>query len=155
MIRKDFGAEVAANIARLSLMPLERAGGQMQFVRNPLPKAGYGELQALLAWIEGNLNQDLSIKHLAARAAMSPRTLNRRFIDRLGTTPSNWILQHRTRCAQLLLETSDYSIERVAIEAGFGSTANFRDQFRKIVGTSPSEYRRSFGVAHISRNAVQ
>jgi transcriptional regulator GlxA family with amidase domain len=43
-----------------------------------------------------------------------------------------------------VLETSAFSIERITTTVGFGSTAAFRDRFRRVVGTSPQAYRRSF-----------
>ncbi|GAB3518805.1 AraC family transcriptional regulator [Photobacterium alginatilyticum] len=145
MIRNDFGAQVAADAARISVMPLERAGGQKQFIKHPQSTDNGSSLQPLLSWVENNLSDELNISQLAKQAAMSPRTLNRRFVEQLGIPPSAWILNCRARYAQQLLETTSYTMEQVATKTGFGSTANLRKQFRRVVGTSPSAYRKSFG----------
>lgn len=151
MVRCDYGAAVAAHVARASVMPLERAGGQAQFIQHKPPTDDAGSLQSLLLWIEDNLCQDLQVSTLAGRAAMSVRTLHRRFIEQTGSTPTNWVLQSRIRRAQQLLETTRLSVEHVSIEAGFGSTATFRDRFHKTVGTSPYAYRRAFRVTEKRR----
>jgi transcriptional regulator GlxA family with amidase domain len=109
----------------------------------PVPEGT--SMTELLAWLEANLRRDLSIAAIARRAGMSPRTLSRRFPEQVGMTPAHWIATARVREAQRLLETTDASIERVASQVGLRSTAVMREHFRKIVGTSPQEYRRSFG----------
>ncbi len=55
MIRRDYGSAVAADVARLSVMPLEREGGQAQFiVHDHVPTPQGSELEALLAWLREN-----------------------------------------------------------------------------------------------------
>lgn len=145
MIRRDFGARVAARTARAAVVPLERAGGQAQFIQDdPPPAAG---LAPLLDWMRTNLDQRLEVERLAARAGMSPRTFARRFRAETGTTPLQWLLTARIRRAQLLLETTGRSIERVATEAGFDSAVTFRQRFRQVAGVTPSDWRRSFGTS--------
>ena len=104
-------------------------------------------MNPLLTWIEQNLPRELPLPVIARRAAMSTRTLSRRFREHVGATPAAWIAQARVRRAQRLLETTDLAIERVAAEAGFGSAAVMREHFSGIVGTSPSAYRRAFSRA--------
>jgi len=144
LVRRDLGAEAASAVARLAVMPAERSGGQAQFIRHDPPPDASGSMGPLLAWIEHNLARDLPLPVIARRAAMSPRTLSRRFRDQVGATPAAWIAQVRVRRAQQLLETTDLSIERVASEAGFGSATVLRAHFSDVVGTSPLAYRRAF-----------
>jgi len=147
LVRRDLGAEVAAEVARAAVMPLERAGGQAQFIVHEPPPSDGASLGPLLAWLEQNLRRDLGLPLIARRAAMSTRTLSRRFREQVGTTPALWVTRARVRRAQRLLETTDLSIERVAGEVGFGSSAVLRERFGHIAGTSPRAYRRAFRVA--------
>ena len=148
MIRRDLGAEIAACTARLVVMPLERAGGQAQFIVHHPPAAEDNtEMGPLLFWIEKNLHKDLSLPAIACQAAMSTRTLSRRFLERVGTTPAQWVALARVRRAQQLLETTGLSVEEIAAHSGFGSASVLRDHFTGIVRTSPLAYRRSFGSA--------
>lgn len=146
MIRKDYGSAVAAHSARLSVMPLEREGGQAQFIvhdhHTPAPQGG--TLEPLLTWLQDNLNRDLTLADIAAEAGLSTRTLIRRFRDQTGVTPLQWLHRARIRRAQFLLETTQHSVERIAAQVGFGSATAFRDRFKRTTGTSPHAYRRTF-----------
>lgn len=144
MVRLDHGSAVAADTARLSVMPLERSGGQAQFIVHEPPVPNGSTLQPLLAWLEDNLAEPLDIAAIAARGALSPRTLNRRFQEQIGTTPLQWLHHARLRRAQHLLETTDHGIERIAHQVGFAATTTFRERFRDLVGTSPNRYRAQF-----------
>ncbi|WP_072816332.1 GlxA family transcriptional regulator [Rhodococcus zopfii] len=145
MIRRDYGSAVAADAARLSVMPLEREGGQAQFIvydHTPTPQGS--ELEELLTWLRDNLTRDLTLTDIAARAGTSTRTLIRRFRDQTGTTPLQWLHRARIRQAQHLLETTDHSVERIGNRVGFSSSTTFRDRFKLITGVSPQTYRRTF-----------
>jgi len=144
MVRRDLGADIAASVARLAVMPLERAGGQAQFIEHLPPSEAVGSMTPLLLWMEQNLARDLPLPVIAARAAMSTRTLSRRFRVQVGTTPAAWLAHARVRSAQRLLERTDLNIEQVSEAAGFGSAAVMREHFGTVVGTSPLLYRRAF-----------
>ncbi|MFI1104120.1 GlxA family transcriptional regulator [Streptomyces melanogenes] len=145
MIRRDLGSAVAADAARLSVMPLEREGGQAQFIVPEHPPAPRGStMEPLLLWMEENAGADLTLDDLAARAGMSARTLHRRFREQTGTSPLQWLHRARIRRAQHLLETTAHPVDHIASQVGFGSPTAFRDRFKRLVGTSPHAYRRSF-----------
>lgn len=144
LIQRDFGAAVAAQSARKSVMPLARSGGQAQFIQQEPQLRDYGSLKSLLVWVENNLSDRLEVPVLAERSALSVRTLHRKFVEQTGMTPNAWILQARVRAAQQLLETSRLSIEQISRQTGFGSYPNFRARFKTLVGTNPSSYRRAF-----------
>ncbi|MBP2478729.1 transcriptional regulator GlxA family with amidase domain [Crossiella equi] len=145
LVRRDYGSAVAADAARLSVMPLEREGGQAQFIVHDLPPTPQGSLlEPLLHWLEDNAAQDLTLADIAAKAGMSTRTLNRRFRDQIGTTPLQWLLRARIRQAQYLLEATNRSVDLVAAQVGFGSPTAFRDRFKRVVGTTPNAYRTAF-----------
>lgn len=94
--------------------------------------------------MEENTHRRLTLDEIATRAPMSTRTLNRRYREQTGTTPLRWLHRSRIRRAQYLLETTGHSVERIAIQVGFGSPTTFRDRFKRLVGTSPQAYRRAF-----------
>ena len=144
MVRRDLGADAAASVARLAVMPLERAGGQAQFIEHAPPSDAPGAMRPLLTWLEQNLSHELPLPVIARRAAMSTRTLSRRFREQVGATPAAWLAHARVRCAQRLLETTDLPIEQVSAAAGFGSAAVLREHFGTVVGTNPVAYRRAF-----------
>lgn len=143
LVRRDYGAAAAAAAAREAVMPLERSGGQAQFIVHPEPSSSLA-LQPVLKWMESQLHGALTLEAIAAHAALSKRTLSRRFLQQTGTSPLQWLLGARVRRAQALLETSALSVQQVGDATGFGSSAAFRACFTRQVGTSPQDYRRSF-----------
>lgn len=152
MVRRDLGSAVAADAARLSVVPLEREGGQAQFIVHTRPPVPQGSLlEPVLAWIEDNLGGDLTLAAMAARSGLSERTFSRRFREQTGSTPLQWLLRARVRRAQFLLETTDHGVERIAAQAGFGSPTAFRERFKRVVGVTPQSYRASFRGAPAAR----
>ena len=148
LIYKDFGPVVAAQSAKRTVLPLARPGGQAQFIEQQVGQRDYGSLQELLIWIENNLSKNLEVQALADRAAMSVRTLNRRFLAQTGLPPNTWVIRCRVRAAQQLLESTRLSLALIADRTGFGSVANFRARFKEIVGANPSDYRQAFSSQH-------
>lgn len=144
MVRCDHGASIAARVARAAVMPLERSGGQAQFIEYKLPEVNES-MGPLLLWMERNLKQDLALSTIARHARMSKRTLWRRFREQVGLTPAQWLARERIRRAQHLLETTRLPIERIATEAGFRSASVLREHFGSSIGISPTSYRQSFG----------
>ncbi len=145
LLRRDHGHAVVAHAARLAVAPLDREGGQAQFIRHEAPGSA-ASLAPLLDWMRENAHRPLTVDALARQAAASPRTFARRFREQTGTTPLQWLITARVRRAQELLETTPLSLEEVASAAGFDGAAALRDRFRRTVGVSPRAYRRSLGV---------
>ena len=143
IVRKDFGAEVANDVARRLVTPAHREGGQAQFIPRPVWPEG-GPLVELRAWIRDHLDQDLTIADLSAKARMSRRTFIRRFEEAAGTSPGEWVAQERMAQACTLLEATGMSVEEVATAVGFGSADTLRHHFRVRFDTSPARYRMGF-----------
>lgn len=147
LVRLDHGAALAAEGARISVMPLERHGRTAQRVV-PAPPAPEGpSLEPVLRWMEGALREELTLARIARRAGLSVRTLSRRFRAQTGSTPHAWLAIARVRRAQLLLETTERSIEWIASEVGLASASSLREHFVRHVGTSPQRYRRARATA--------
>src|SRR5262245_53610347 len=83
-------AAVAASTARRVVVPAIRDGGQAQFIVHELPDDAAPVLQPTLTWMSEHLNEQLTLEQIARHAAMSIRTLNRRFREHVGTTPLQW-----------------------------------------------------------------
>jgi len=145
VVQRDYGTEVATKVARDLVIPLHRAGGQAQYIETPVPESSSGDLFAdTISWLQANLDQEVTVADLAARAAMSPRTFARRFPASTGTTPLTWIVKERVRLAQRLLETTDLPVDVIAGKSGFGTADNLRKHFGRILRTTPQSYRRTF-----------
>lgn len=147
LIRQRLGADVANRTAKMLVTPPHRQGGQAQYVEHPVPQlSSEAHLSDVMVWARANLSNDLSLDVLADMAKMSRRTFTRRFREATGSTVTKWVNAQRVARAQELLETTDLPVECIAGEAGFGTPLSFRQQFSIQLGTSPSEYRRTFSA---------
>jgi len=145
LIGREHGQAIAAQSARLAVAPLYRDGGQAQFIHQYVPTSE-SSLTPLFEWMLENLEKPLDVPALAMRARMSPRSFARRFREQTGTTPLQWLLKLRIRRAQELLEISSASVDQIAAASGFDSPVTFRARFQRLIGLTPSAYRRSFSV---------
>jgi transcriptional regulator GlxA family with amidase domain len=150
VIRRDHGSEVASRVARRSVVAPWREGGQSQFVERPVPEPGDSGTAATRAWALQRLGVPLTLADLAGHAQMSVRTFTRRFREETGMSATQWLVQQRVALARQLLEGTDTPVERVAVEAGFGTTASMRQHLHAAIGVAPLAYRRSYRgpVAH-------
>lgn len=148
VVRRDFGAEAANSVARRLVVPPHREGGQAQFIIRPVPEEREGRrLGPLIGWIEANLEREVTLSEMAARAGMSIRTFQRRFFDLTGMSPGEFLLTRRLQHACDLLERRvGLSLDDIARASGFGTPATLRHHFRARLATSPTAYRQRFGA---------
>ncbi|MFD4011762.1 GlxA family transcriptional regulator [Streptomyces albidoflavus] len=145
LVRRDHGAEVANAVSRRLVFAAHREGGQRQFVERPMPDLPDESLAPVLAWAQERLDAPLTVAGLAARAAVSPATLHRRFQAQLGTTPLTWLTRERLALACRLIERGESRFEVVARRSGIGTAAHLRTLMRRETGITPSAYRSRFG----------
>ncbi|MBB2924793.1 GlxA family transcriptional regulator [Cellulomonas cellasea] len=146
LVRTDHGALVASAVARALVLAPHRSGSQAQFIEAPVPAApGDDPLGAAMSWALARLgNGDVDLDAWARAATMSRRTFTRRFRERTGTSPQQWLLDQRLDRARVLLEATDDTVERVAERCGFGGGASLRQHFRARFGVSPRGHRAAF-----------
>jgi AraC family transcriptional regulator, transcriptional activator FtrA len=147
LVRRDYGAEIANQVARRLVVAPHREGGQSQYVPLSVPAPTGGGLAGVLEWAQGRLADRLSVAAMARRARMSPRTFARRFRETTGTTPHRWLTHQRLLEAQRRLETSRGSVDEIAEEVGLQTAETLRFHFRRRLGTTPTAYRRRFSKA--------
>jgi AraC-like DNA-binding protein len=93
--------------------------------------------------MHSQLDQDLSLRDLAAASYLSPFHFARLFKKITGVTPHSYLAAIRTRKAQLLLAEPDLSINAIAARVGYLSSSHFTKAFRAATGTTPREFRKA------------
>jgi transcriptional regulator GlxA family with amidase domain len=144
IVRADLGVAASHHAARRLVAAPYRSGGQAQYVPRSVPEPLGERFAATREWALHRLHERLTLEELARHAGVSERTLSRRFVEDTGCTPMQWVLRARIDVARELLERSQRSVEQIASDVGLGTGANLRLHFQRILGTTPSEYRRTF-----------
>lgn len=147
IVRKDFGAKAANEIARRMVMAPHRDGGQAQFIDRPVPAHANDRLGSLLEAVRRRPADRWTIGRMARRVAMSRRTFIRRFEESTGMSPGEWVIAARLEAARFLLESSGAGLDEVSASSGFGNAAALRHHFRRRLGLTPTGYRARFGEA--------
>lgn len=146
IVRKDFGARAANEIARRMVMAPHREGGQAQFIDRPIPTRSNHSLAPLLEMIRRRPAERWTIGRMARRVAMSRRTFIRRFQESTGMSPGEWLIATRLEAARFLLESSPAGMDDVSQSCGFGNPAALRHHFRRRLGLTPTAYRARFSA---------
>ena len=119
-------AAAAARAARVRVAPLQRSLARR-----------------IEAYIDANLDADVSLQALAGLAHMSVDHFVRAFCGATGKTPHRFVLDQRLARAASMLRAEGASIADIARACGFRSAAHFSVKFHARLGVTPSQYRRS------------
>ncbi|MEU5954980.1 helix-turn-helix domain-containing protein [Streptomyces sp. NPDC047525] len=144
VVRGDHGAAVANEVARRTVVPPHRDGGQAQYIQRPVPELQLATTTSARAWALGHLHEPIQLRDMADQESMSVRTFTRRFREEAGVSPGQWLAQQRVERARHLLESSDLSVDQVARDAGFGTAQSMRAHLQAALGVTPTAYRRTF-----------
>ncbi|MGV9382197.1 GlxA family transcriptional regulator [Nonomuraea sp. NPDC003707] len=144
IVRRDFGAAVAAEVGRRMVIAPHREGDQAQYVAPAPAVTGDRGLAPVLQWALERLETPLTVPRLAEYASMSTRTFVRRFRQEVGLPPMRWLNQQRLIRARELLETTHLPVDVVAERCGLGTGTGLRQHFTRYLGTTPSAYRRTY-----------
>ncbi|MBH0237906.1 helix-turn-helix domain-containing protein [Methylobrevis albus] len=98
-------------------------------------------LRRVFDLIEDRLSEPLSLEDLAGAACLSPFHFSRLFQKTTGRPPHRYLMERRIAAARTFLAETRRPLAEVALDAGFGSQANFTRTFRKASGLTPGEYR--------------
>src|SRR5580698_7634668 len=113
------------------------------------------QVQPVLAFASGHLDEDLSLEALAGQAGLSAFHLHRMFSAAAGETPKQFTLRLRLGRAAAMLLTTEDSVLDIALGCGFQSHEAFCRAFRKRFQMTPSDYRtRGFANASDAPHAA-
>ncbi|MFO0563663.1 MAG: DJ-1/PfpI family protein [Polyangiales bacterium] len=147
MLERDHGRKLVDEVSARLVLYARRPGFQSQWSAALVAQRGSSDpLGRTLAWARSHLDAELSVESLAKRAGMSVRTLHRRCLESMKTTPAKLVAQLRVERAKTLLSTTAMSTKEVAAHCGLRDGAQLARLCRRALGVAPLEFRARFGA---------
>lgn len=144
MIEEDHGKSLALTVARVMVLPHMRPGDQPQVSAELRAQTAVSpRVQKAAEWILASLDRRPTVAAVASRFAMSERNFSRSFTREIGMSPQRFIVAARIEAARRWLTGSTLPIDTIARRAGYSSGEHLTHAFRKMMGTTPGDYRRS------------
>ena len=152
MIDKVYGyvADLSTALNRVSVFPVRDTKGRIIGLMTSHYRARskesapnwYDTIKDAIAYVSAHYASDISVADLASRANLSTAQFTRIFKEQTETTPAQYVARTRINAARVMLETTDKLVTEIATATGFYDHAHFIRTFKRIVGITPSRYRR-------------
>lgn len=98
----------------------------------------------MMAYIQENYAQKLSLQDIANAGAVSTRECLRCFQVSIRQSPIEYLLEYRVQAAAKLLEKTELSVTQIAMQTGWGSSSYFTKMFHRLRGKTPNLYRKEY-----------
>jgi transcriptional regulator GlxA family with amidase domain len=144
LIEKHAGREIAVRASKAFSIDIDR-DSQSAFIIFEGQKDH--EDEAVLdaqRFIEEHFEETIRVDDLADRAALSRRTLERRFKKATANTITEYVQRVKVEAAKKQLETTRRNVGEVMFDVGYTDSKSFRNLFRRITGLTPLEYRNKY-----------
>lgn len=97
----------------------------------------------MLEIMDASITNPARIKDIATAAGLSPTRFSRAFVRSVGESPRGYLRRRRIELAQNLMLSTRKSLAEIALECGLCDQSHLTKSFRRVVGISPSAWRRS------------
>lgn len=147
LVDRLLGSAIMLETARFLLV--DPPGREQRHYSKFSPRLRHGDEAVLKVqhWLQAQGARQVTIPAMAARAGLEERTFLRRFHKATGLKPTEYCQHLRVGKAREALELTNRTVEQVAWDVGYEDAGAFREVFQKVMGLSPRDYRRRFGVA--------
>jgi AraC family transcriptional regulator len=134
-------AEALGGILAYELLRPQRASP----ASTPQRRGGLAAWQQrrVIEFMEAHLAENVSLNALADLVRLSPYHFVRSFKQSFGEPPHRYWSIRRMEHAKTLLASAQTSITEIALDLGFSTTSGFSSTFRRLVGQTPTDYRRA------------
>lgn len=106
------------------------------------PQKNQDRILTMMAFIQENFAERLTLDEIADSAAVSTRECLRCFRASIHQSPMDYLIAYRVQSAKKLLETTELSITQIALRCGFNSNSYFTKLFHRTCGKTPNAYRK-------------
>lgn len=143
LVRSRLGMAVALDVASVFIYDQSRAATDAQPLVSLGRLDGYDpRLAQAIRFMEGHVDQPLSIAAIAKRAGVTARTLETIFRTSIGETPGAYYLRLRLNAARRLVVDTRLPLADIAARTGFSSASTFSRAFSRAFGMAPARLRR-------------
>ncbi len=140
--------EIIRHSFQIFLVDLCRAAQRHGLILPPQPQGDFPVwVEKLRQEIDRDFAQPCELKALARRVGVSVTYLCRIFKAYTGKTVIAYLVERRIHAAIWRLREGDEKVISIALNCGFNDLAYFNRTFKRIVGCTPSKYRRKTAVA--------
>ncbi len=140
-IHRTYGQEIATHIQRNFSHEIRRPYESTSYYDDKHRYHPDEDIVQAQIWLQDNCQKEVLLKNVAEKFDMSVRTFNRRFKNATGKTPLQYLQEIRIDMAKDLLQTSNLSVSEIAYKVGYQDMGHFSSLFKKLLSTTPSEYR--------------
>jgi AraC-like DNA-binding protein len=99
-------------------------------------------LKEIVSFVEENIDKKITVSELAEMSRWKEQHFIRVFFDYIGETPYQFVLRKKVIRAKTLICETDNSISGISFDLGFQSYGNFCNAFKKIIGQTPTKFRK-------------
>jgi AraC-like DNA-binding protein len=114
--------------------------GKTNYAKGGLP--GW-RLKRAIEILEGDVSKTPSLSEIAQSIRLHPTSFCRAFKQSTGLSPHRYLLVHRIEHAKKMMNEHDLNLTQIALDCGFSSSSQFSAVFKRIVGISPRQFRRT------------
>ena len=144
MVDRILGSRVMNETARMLLIDPSRREQCYYSAFSPNLTHGDAAILKVQHWLQKTEARVIDLSTLASCAQLEERTFLRRFHKATGMTSTEYCQRLRIGSAKDFLQFSLMPVEQIAWKVGYSDVSAFRKIFKRIVGLTPSEYRRRF-----------
>ena len=138
---KDF---FVSNMLQELIIRILQANTRKTYATNSKELSGHNRFAYIIEYIKQNLVQSLTVKELSDKVYMSESNFYKKFKQEMGQSPVDFINQERIAKASELLSNDEMNLTDVFLSCGFKNRSYFNRMFKRIKGTSPSQYQQRF-----------
>lgn len=146
LIEQLYGAVIAEKVAQNFLMDLAPNTQGLRTTFAQFKQHGDEKILAAQQWMEWHYASEFLLEEVADRTGLGVRTFTRRFHKATGESALHYLQRLRIEHAKALLKKDALPIDQVAFRVGYKDPTHFGRIFRRLVESTPSEFRRNCGV---------
>ena len=140
LIQRLYNQRIATHVERHFSHEIRRSYKSTSFIENNNLHPDESIMQAQV-WLQNNFTKEVKLSAVAKNFEMSIRSFNRRFKVAMDMTPLMYLQKIRIDHAKELLKSTDLSIHEITEEVGYQDLAHLNRLFKRILNTSPKQYR--------------